>query len=91
MRSDYECIKYLVVILEYCASGGEVAETTLNELDNCQWTESRLLMDACHTLWHYRLDKDIRAKDPSYAKDQRERLRSYAFSIRSSFSIKNPD
>jgi hypothetical protein len=64
----------IIELLSKVLTGDTTPEAALDSWPVEDKTDDRLMRNAWHTLYHYSIDDDIRAKNPAYAVRQREAI-----------------
>jgi hypothetical protein len=77
MESRLETLATIERLLKGVLDGQLDAKTAISRWPNIDDEKDKMIQSAWHELYHYWIDEDLRAKDPAYGEDQRERLRWY--------------
>ena len=74
----------IIELLSKVLMGDITAQTALDSWPSEEKTDDRLMRNAWHTLYHYSIDDDIRAKDASYAARQRQAIEEIVTALKRS-------
>jgi hypothetical protein len=75
-------IEVIVELLSQVLSGDITPEAAQESWPDQDKTDDRLIKNAWHSLYHYSIDDDIRAKDQGYAERQRRALEEIVLALK---------
>lgn len=76
----------LIEILSKVLAGEITPERGLESWPGESKADDKLMRNAWHTLYHYAIDDDIRAKDQSYAVRQRQAIEEIVTALKNSLA-----
>jgi hypothetical protein len=74
----------IIEILSKVLAGDITPERALESWPSEDKMDDKLLRNAWHTLYHYAIDDDIRAKEPTYALRQRQAIEEIVITLKHS-------
>jgi hypothetical protein len=79
----------IIEILSRVLAGEITPEAALKSWPGEDKTDDKLLRNAWHTLYHYAVDDDIRAKEPAYELRQRQAIEEIVTALKQSLAKMN--
>jgi hypothetical protein len=80
----------IIEILSKVLAGEITPERALESWPGEDKTDDKLMRNAWHTLYHYTIDNDIRAKEPSYEMRQRQAIEEIVTALKQSLVKMSP-